>query len=63
MICARCQRRDHEGCLSPDCACGHRGSPVRPLASAERQEVRAGRLTATVLPRETRAARIAGGDT
>lgn len=53
MICQRCRERDHLGCLTSDCTCGHHGSPVRSLTDAERQQVRNGSLTANVMPRET----------
>lgn len=53
MICPPCRDRDHVGCESADCTCGHAGAPVRPLTDAERQDVRAGRLVANVMPRET----------
>lgn len=57
MICSRCRCADHLACETADCACGHSGSPVRPLTDVERQDVRAGRLDARVLPRETEEAR------
>lgn len=53
MICRSCRNKNHPDCESPDCPCGHAESPVRPLTSAERQDVRAGRLVANVMPRET----------
>lgn len=53
MICQSCREKNHPGCLSADCCCGHSGSSVRPLSDAERQQVRDGTLTARVLPRET----------
>ena len=52
MICDPCKDRDHIGCATADCRCGHSGSPVRPLSDAERQQVRNGTLTANVMPRE-----------
>lgn len=52
MICRSCRGKDHLGCKSADCTCGHEGAPVRPLTDAERQDVRAGRLVANVMPRE-----------
>lgn len=52
MICRSCRDKNHVHCESPDCTCGHAGSPVRPLTSAERQDVRTGRLVANVMPRE-----------
>lgn len=53
MICQPCRDRDHIGCETPHCCCGHADSPVRPLTDAERQQVRNGTLTANVMPRET----------
>jgi hypothetical protein len=53
VICVSCRGQDHLGCASADCTCGHGESPVRPLTDAERQDVRAGRLAANVMPRET----------
>lgn len=52
MICGKCRNRDHLGCETSSCTCGHSGSPVRPLTNTERQAVRDGTLTAHVLPRE-----------
>jgi hypothetical protein len=60
MICKRCREKDHIGCLTADCCCGHSGSPVRPLSDAERQEFRNGTLTARVMPREA-APEVDGG--
>lgn len=53
MICQRCREKSHAGCLTSDCTCGHADSGVRPLTDAERQDVRAGRLVANVMPRDT----------
>ena len=53
MICQPCRDRDHIGCATSDCCCGHAGTPVRPLTDAERQQVRNGTLSTNVMPRET----------
>ena len=52
MICSSCCERNHANCRTADCTCGHAGTQVRPLTDAERQDVRAGRLIARVMPRE-----------
>ena len=52
MICQSCRDKDHLACGSADCTCGHAGSPVRALTDAERQALRNGTLTGTVMPRE-----------
>lgn len=59
MICPNCSVQNHRDCTSADCTCGHAGSSVRALTDAERQAVRDGTLTGTVMPRETDAT---GGD-
>lgn len=36
MICSSCRNANHPACETPDCCCGHAGSPVRPLTGEER---------------------------
>lgn len=52
MICPECREQNHTDCTSADCCCGHAGSSVRALTDAERQALRNGTLTGTVMPRE-----------
>jgi hypothetical protein len=51
MICPPCQTRNHEGCQSVSCCCGHQGSTVRALTHQERHEFAAGRRTEFLVPR------------
>lgn len=52
MICPNCSVQNHTDCTSADCCCGHAGSSVRALTDGERQALRNGTLTGTVMPRE-----------
>jgi hypothetical protein len=52
MICEPCKTPDHLVCETPSCTCGHAGSPVRALTSAERLAVVLGAETGNVRLRE-----------
>jgi hypothetical protein len=52
MICTSCTTRDHVGCQTPSCTCGHSPSPVRALTTAERHAVMLDGATGNVRVRE-----------
>lgn len=49
-VCQPCRDGRHPGCESVNCCCGHRGSNVRALTSAERQLHMLGTTVGNVIP-------------